>query len=56
MIIDNLKWRFQLKEEKNTFFNVRQTSEKSPGAILFVEASFVSSATASFLSDHLVAF
>lgn len=44
------------KMHMNTFFIVRQTSEKSPGAILFVEASLVSSATASFLSDHLAAF
>lgn len=40
----------------NTFFKVRQTSEKSPGEILIVDASFVSSATASFRSDHFVAF
>nr|GMD05257.1 hypothetical protein Iba_chr06bCG4910 [Ipomoea batatas] len=39
-----------------TFFSIRQISEKSPGAIFFVEASLVNSATASFLSNHLAAF
>ena len=39
-----------------TFFNVRQTSIKSPGAIFFVNASLVSSAKASFLSDHFDSF
>lgn len=39
-----------------TFLSVRQISVKSPGAILFVEASLDNSATASFRSDHLAAF
>ena len=39
-----------------TFLSVRQISVKSPGAILFVDASLVSSATASFRSDHFAAF
>jgi hypothetical protein len=41
---------------KFTFFNVLDTSEKSPGAILLAEASLPSSETASLLSDHFVAF
>ena len=38
-----------------TFFNVLVSSPYSPTAILLAEASFVTSPTASFLSDHLVA-
>lgn len=56
LILNLVKHEKLTANRLNTFFNVLQISVKSPGAILLVEASLVSSATASFLSDHLVAF